>query len=131
MSRIHPHRYLSLNWDVSSPHHIISPAFVFLSRAFLCSRYTLISIHMLTLRRILYNIIRLVNSSPLCISNKLNTHCLIDFANYAKHTVLFEQYQENGTSQTKFTFMHKQYTHTHTFAINCHASDTSTIHCFT
>ena len=35
-----------------------------------------------------YNLIRVVNNSQLCILNKLNTHSLTGFANYAKQIVI-------------------------------------------
>ena len=40
-----------------------------------------------------YNLIRVVNNSPLCILNKLNTHILTGFTNYAKQFFI-QTYQD-------------------------------------
>ena len=49
-----------------------------------------------------YNLIRVVNNNPLCILNKLNTHSLTGFANYAKQCFI-QKYQDNCTIQNDST----------------------------
>ncbi len=71
-------------------------------------------LHMFADKCIRYILIRVVNNSPLCILNKLNTHSLTGFANYAKQIVI-QKYQNNCTIQNGYaclsinnTYKHKQ-----------------------
>ena len=60
------------------------------------------ALHMFEEKCLRYNLIRVVNSSALCILNKLNTHSLTGFANYAKQIV---------SKDTKTTVQFKIVTH--------------------
>ena len=55
--------------------------------------YTHRALHMFAEKCLRYNVIRVVNNSPLCILDKLNTHSLTGFANYAKH-IFIQKYQD-------------------------------------
>ena len=59
-----------------------------------------------------YNLIRVVNNSPLCILNKLNTHSLTGFANYAKH-IFIQKYHDNCTIQNCCTCLSINNTNIH------------------
>ena len=76
--------------------------------------HTHIALHMFADKSLRYNLIRVVNNIPLCILNKLNTHSLTGFANYAKQFVI-QKYQDNCTIHSKLLHMviHKQYKHKH------------------
>ena len=60
------------------------------------------ALHMFAENCLRYNLIRVVNNSPLCILNKLNTHSLTGFANYAKQ-IFIKKYQDNCTVQNCYT----------------------------
>ena len=60
------------------------------------------ALHMFAEKCLRYNVIRVVNNSPLCILDKLNTHSLTGFANYAKH-VFIQKYEDKCIIQNCYT----------------------------
>ena len=60
------------------------------------------ALHMFAEKCLRYNVIRVVNNSPLCILDKLNTHSLTGFANYAKH-IFIQKYQNKCIIQNCYT----------------------------
>ena len=60
------------------------------------------ALHMFAEKCLRYNVIRVVNNSPLCILDKLNTHSLTGFANYAKH-IFIQKYQDKCIIQNCYT----------------------------
>ena len=80
--------------------------------------YTHRALHKFAEKCIRYNLIRVVNNSPHCILNKLNTHSLTDFANYAKQ-IFIQKYQDNCTIQNCYTCLSINNTNTHTHTHTC------------
>ena len=73
--------------------------------------YTHRALHMFAEMCLRYNVIRVVNNSPLCILDKLNTHSLTGFANYAKH-IFIQKYQDKCIIQNCYSlFIQKQCKH--------------------
>ena len=89
------------------------------------------ALHMFAEKCLRYNVIRVVNNSPLCILDKLNTHSLTGFANYAKQ-IFIQKYQDKCIIQNCYTCLSRNNANTnrYTFRINLHVSETPTIHCF-